>query len=136
MRIEVFVTGIDDQALASAVEVAIRGVFRDLSWPGGWQITVSQSHIGGRWDLSVKGPAGRHLLSLTVPAQLLPDLIPRRLRESLLDAVSSVSSSAIGRSSGRVVRADRQSGEELVSAARTTPSSGARACGDRAPALS
>jgi hypothetical protein len=136
MRIEIFVTGIDDQALAGAVELAIRGVFRDLSWPGGWRITVSQSHIGGRWDLSVKGPAGRHLLSLTVPAELLPDLIPRRLRESLLDAVSSVSSSAVGGSCGRAARADRQPEEELVCAARTTPSSGARARGDRAPALS
>jgi hypothetical protein len=113
MRIEVFVTGIDDQALAGAVELAIRRVFRDLSWPGGWQITVSQPHVGGRWDLSVKGPAGRHLLSLTVPAQLLPDLIPRRLRESLLDAVSTVSSSAIGGASGGDVHADHQREEAL-----------------------
>jgi hypothetical protein len=120
MRIEVFVTNIDDQALANAVELAIRGVFRDLCWPGGWQIAVSQSHIGGRWDLSVKGPAGRHLLSLTVPAQLLPDLIPRRLRESLQDAVSTVSSSAVAGSSRRDERADNQPGEELAPRYATT----------------
>jgi hypothetical protein len=120
MRIEVFVTGIDDQALASAVELAIRRVFRDLCWPGGWRITVSQSHIGGRWDLSVKGPAGRHSLSLTVPPQLLPDLIPRRLRESLQDAVSTVSSSAVGRSRGRDLRDDDRAEDEPAPRYATT----------------
>lgn len=108
MRIEISVTGIDEQPLVNAIELAIRGVFRDLGWPGGWRITVSQSRIGGRWDFSVKGPAGRHLLSLTVPAQLLPDLIPRRFRESLLDAVSTVSKSASGGPVGHYARRDHQ----------------------------
>jgi len=113
MRIEISVTGIADPALVSAVDLAIRKVFRDLSWPGGWRIAVSQSLISGPWDLSVQGPVGRHLLSLAVPAQRLPDLIPRRLRESLLDAVWTVSKSAGGESSGRDAHDDRQSRRDI-----------------------
>jgi hypothetical protein len=112
MRIEILVEGIDDQTLVSAVEHAIRTVFREMCWPGGWRIIVAPSGIGGRWDVRVHGPAGRHVLSLTVPPKLLPDLIPRRLQESLLHAVSSVSASAVSGPSDRYVREDDQSQDE------------------------
>jgi hypothetical protein len=37
----------------------------------------------GRWDLSVHGLDARHTVSIAVPASLLPELVPVRLRESL-----------------------------------------------------
>jgi hypothetical protein len=48
-----------------------------------WQITVKPSHVGGRWDFVVQGLDVRHTMSIAVPPRLLPDLIPRRLVESL-----------------------------------------------------
>ena len=46
-------------------------------------MTVKPSHIGGRWDICVAGLDVRHRLSISVPARLLPTIIPNRLTESL-----------------------------------------------------
>jgi hypothetical protein len=82
-RFSVSVEGIDDQALAAAVEQAVRASFDELSLPGTWQIGVKPSRVGGRWDFCVAGLDVRHRLSIAVPARLLPSLIPCRLVESL-----------------------------------------------------
>jgi hypothetical protein len=86
-RFEVVVEGIDDPVLASAIDTAIRDAFREMSLPGSWRVVVKPAgqptQAGGRWDFAVYGLDVRHSLSLAVPPDLLPNLIPQRLRESL-----------------------------------------------------
>ena len=91
-RFEVVVRGIDDSALVAAVESAIRDAFREMLLPGSWRIVVKPSgqptQAGDRWDFTVYGLDVRHALSMAVPPDLLPNLIPQRLRESLNRPVS------------------------------------------------
>ena len=82
-RIVIEVDGIDDLTLVDAIERTVRASFRERTLPGPWRIRIRRSNIGGRWDLTVYGEDQRHTLSIAVPAALLPDLIPVRLRESL-----------------------------------------------------
>ena len=91
-RFEIVVEGIDDTALVSAIETAIRDAFREMSLPGSWRVVVKPSvqptQAGGRWDFTVYGLDVPHGLSIAVPPDLLPNLIPQRLRESLNRPVS------------------------------------------------
>jgi hypothetical protein len=91
-RFEIVVRGIDDSALVAAVESAIREAFREMSLPGSWRVVVKPSgqptQAGDRWDFAVYGLDVRHELSMAVPPDLLPNLIPQRLRESLNRPVS------------------------------------------------
>lgn len=83
LRIETLVEGIDDPMLVGAIEAALHDSLRQIGLPGPWRVVVTPSSVGGRWDFSVRGPGRRHLMTITVPRELLPELIPRRLRESL-----------------------------------------------------
>jgi hypothetical protein len=87
-RFEILVEGIDDASLAIAVETAIRDSFREMALPGSWRVAVRPSQANGRWDFTIHGLDVRHALSIAVPPELLPNLIPRRLRESLDRTVS------------------------------------------------
>ena len=82
-RFEILVEGIDDVSLVDKVETAIREAFQEMALPGAWRVVAKPSRTGGRWDFCVYGLDVRHVLSIAVPPNLLPDLIPRRLRESL-----------------------------------------------------
>lgn len=82
-RIAIEVDGIDDGTLVDAIKDTVSASFRERALPGNWRILVRRSDVGGRFDLTVYGVDRRHTLSLAVPAALLPDLIPVRLRESL-----------------------------------------------------
>jgi len=82
-RFEILVDGIDDAALVSAIDTAIRDCFLEMALPGAWRVTVRPSHVRGRWDFAIHGLDVRHVLSIAVPPSLLPNLIPRRLQESL-----------------------------------------------------
>lgn len=86
-RFEVVVEGIDDAALVAAIDNAVRGALRELSLPGSWRVVVKPSaqpaKAEGRWEFTVYGLDVRHARSIAVPAGLLPNLIPQRLRESL-----------------------------------------------------
>ena len=86
-RFEIFVEGIDDAALVTAIDTAIRNCFLEMALPGAWRVVVRPSHVRGRWDFIIHGLDVRHNLSIAVPPSLLPDLIPRRLQESLDRAV-------------------------------------------------
>lgn len=81
-RFEILVEGVDNAALAGEVKSAIRDSFRQMSLPGAWRVVVRPAH-GGQWDFSIYGLDARHLLPIAVPLNLLPELIPRGLRESL-----------------------------------------------------
>jgi len=86
-RFEILVEGIDDAALLTAIDTAIRDAFREMSLPGSWRVVVKPSaqpaHAGDRWEFAVYGLDVQHALSIAVPSNLLPNLIPQRLRESL-----------------------------------------------------
>ena len=86
-RFEILVEGIDDAALVNAIDSAVREAFREMSLPGSWRVVVKPSahptQDGGRWDFTVYGLDVRQTLSIAVPPDLLPNLIPQRLRESL-----------------------------------------------------
>lgn len=88
--IEISVQGIDDTAIVQRIDAAVRTSLGKQPWPGTWRVAVAPSRAAGRWDVRIQGPAGRHVLSLAVPPRLLPDLIPRRLEESLNHAVACV----------------------------------------------
>lgn len=86
-RFEIVIEGIDDTALVSGIDAAIRGAFREMSLPGSWRVVVKPAaqltRACGRWDFAVYGLDVRHALSMAVPPDLLLNLIPQRLRESL-----------------------------------------------------
>jgi len=82
-RIVIEIDGIDDPSLVDAIEETVRASFRERVLPGSWRILIRPSRVNGRWDVHVFGLDVRHALSIAVPAPLLPDLIPLRLRESL-----------------------------------------------------
>ena len=82
-RFSVTVEGIDEVHVVVEIEDAVRESLDELALPGVWHVTVKPSHIGGRWDVCVAGLDVRHRLSISVPARLLPTLIPNRLIESL-----------------------------------------------------
>ena len=82
-RFSIVVEGIDDASLVADVEKAVRESFEEMALPGPWHVVVRPSRVSGRWDFNVQGLDVRHTLSITVPASLLPSLIPRRLTESL-----------------------------------------------------
>ena len=82
-RIVVETEGIDDQSVVDAIRETVRASFRERVLPGSWRVVIRPSHVGGRWDVKVYGVATQHSLSIAVPAPLLADLIPVRLREAL-----------------------------------------------------
>jgi hypothetical protein len=100
-RFEIIVEGIDDSALVAAVESAVRDAFLEMSLPGSWRVVVKPSaqptQAGGRWDFTVYGLDVRHAVSIAVPPDLLPNLIPQRLREALNRPVSRGSEEAAQR---------------------------------------
>ena len=78
----ILVEGINDPSLVTDIENTIRSSFQEMSLPGAWRVVVRPSAVSGRWDFRVHGLDVRHMLSITVPPKQLPNLIPRRLRES------------------------------------------------------
>ena len=96
-RFEILVEGIDNAALVDEVETTIREAFQEMALPGAWRVVVKPSRTSGRWDFSVYGLDVRHVLSIAVPPNLLPDLIPRRLRESLNHAALCTAQDAADR---------------------------------------
>ncbi len=82
-RFEIVVLGIDEPSLVTEIEQTILAVFREMSLPGSWRVTVKPSPVSGRWDFTLHGLDVRHSLSMAVPPNLLPALIPSRLEESL-----------------------------------------------------
>jgi len=94
-RIVIDVVGVDDPSVVAAVEETIRQSFTQRALPGSWRVHVCPSCMKGRWDLNVDGLDARHTVSIAVPASLLPELIPLRLRESL-DRLCSAQASAPG----------------------------------------
>lgn len=82
-RFAILVEGIESPELVTEIEQTIRASFQEMALPGSWRVVVRPSHVGGRWDFSVHGLDVRHTLSIAVPPNLLPSLIPRRLQESL-----------------------------------------------------
>jgi hypothetical protein len=82
-RLAILVEGINDTSLVADIEKTIRESFQDMALPGSWRVRVRPSHASGRWDFSVHSLDVRHTLSIAVPPNLLPSLIPRRLGESL-----------------------------------------------------
>jgi hypothetical protein len=82
-RFAIVIEGIDDPSLVTEIEQTIRNSFEETALPGSWRVTVRPSIVSGRWDFSVHGLDVRHTLSIAVPPNVLPTLIPRRLEESL-----------------------------------------------------
>jgi hypothetical protein len=82
-RIAIVVEGIDDPSLVIEIEQTIRDSFEEMALPGSWRVTAKPSLVSGRWDFTVHGLDVRHTLSIAVPPNLLPSLIPRRLEASL-----------------------------------------------------
>jgi hypothetical protein len=82
-RYQIVVEGIDDPAAVADIQKSIRQSFFDMALPGAWRVVVKPSRVNGRWDFSIHGLDVRHTLSIAVPPNLLPTLIPRRFRESL-----------------------------------------------------
>ena len=87
-RFSISVKGIEDGDVVAAVDNAVREALDGMALPGAWKIAVKPSRVGGRWDFVIEGLDVRHTLSISVPARLLPALIPRRLVESLNRIVS------------------------------------------------
>jgi len=82
-RFEIIVEEIDDPSIVADIQKTILASFQEMAVPGAWRVVVKPSCVSGRWDFSVHGLDVRHVLSIALPPNLLSNLIPRRLRESL-----------------------------------------------------
>jgi hypothetical protein len=115
-RFEILVESIDDAALVDDVEAAIREAFREMALPGAWRVVVRPSRTSREWDFSVYGLDVRHVLSIAVPPNLLPDLIPRRLRDALDHAtpwpVEDTADRRPGHISGETIAHGRSSSDD------------------------
>jgi hypothetical protein len=83
MDLEVVIEGVTDVAVESEMKRQIRKVCTDTKRPGEWSLLVSPSETRGQWDLSVRGPFGRHIRSFTERADQLPELVAEELRACL-----------------------------------------------------
>ena len=82
-RFEILVEGIDDPSLVADIRKTILDSFHEMVLPGAWRVVVKPSCVSGRWDFNFRGLDVWHTLSITVPSNMLPSRIPRRMRESL-----------------------------------------------------
>ncbi len=82
-RILIEVDGVDHPGLVAEIEETVRSSFREHLVPGSWHVIIRPSQVYGRWDVRLYGVDVRHTLSIAVPAQFLPTLIPLRVWESL-----------------------------------------------------
>ncbi len=82
-RVTVAIDGIDDPAVATAVELAIREVCGIVPFHGSVVIAVAPSDTRGRWDVAVKSYAGRHVASVSAPLARLPELVAGHVRRVL-----------------------------------------------------
>jgi len=80
-RFAILVEGINDSSLVTEIEQTIRDSFQEMAVPGSWRVIVRR--VNGHWDFNVHGLDVRHTLSIAVPPNLLPSLIPRGRGESL-----------------------------------------------------
>jgi hypothetical protein len=80
---EILVRGIDDAAVVGTIETAIRDSLQQLGGLRAWRVVVRPSCENGRWEFSFDEIAGRHVLSIAAPADLLPDLGSCGLQASL-----------------------------------------------------
>ena len=102
-RLAILVEGITDPSLVTEIEKTIRDSFQEMALPGSWRVIVKPSRLSGSWSFSVHGLDVRHNLSIAVPPNLLPSLIPRRLGESLSHLCSARKSVRPERSISRAV---------------------------------
>jgi hypothetical protein len=62
-RVTVAIAGVADRAALTEIENAVRGVLRNAHLAGRWNVALAPSNLRGRWDVTVKGPAVRHVFS-------------------------------------------------------------------------
>jgi len=83
MDLEVVIEGVTDAHVEKEIKRQVRKVSRSTPRPGEWSVLVSPSETRGQWDLSVRGPFGRHIASFTERADQLPELVAEELRACL-----------------------------------------------------
>jgi hypothetical protein len=83
MDLEVMIEGVSDAGVECEMKRQIRKVCKDTKRPGEWSLLLSPSETRGQWDLSVRGPFGRHIASFIELADRLPELVAEELRTCL-----------------------------------------------------
>lgn len=83
MDLEVVIEGVSDLGVESEMKRKIRKVCKNTKRPGEWSVLLSPSETRGEWDLSVRGPFGRHVASFTERVDQLPEWVAAELRACL-----------------------------------------------------
>jgi hypothetical protein len=89
MDVEVEIEGVADVQLEKAIRKSIHKECKDADRLGEWSVFVSPSETRGEWDLLVRGPFGRHIVSFTERVEQLPALVAEQLRSCLSVAVNA-----------------------------------------------
>jgi hypothetical protein len=80
MAVDIVVEGIEDPRIVREIEEAIRDAFGTRS--DKWIVAVAPSeHLRGRWDIGIRGPSGRHFLSVSASRDQLAHLIGPKVRD-------------------------------------------------------
>lgn len=83
MDLEVVIEGVPDTKVVRAITRKIHEVCDDEGRSGSWSVLVTPSETRGRWDLGVRGPAGRSFSSFRERDGTLLDLVAAQLRACL-----------------------------------------------------
>jgi len=82
-RVNVIVSDITDASVVAQTEEAVQRVFTEASAIHEWTVAISASATRGRWDVTLTGPAERHVLSFTASADRVPDLAAQYVRRAI-----------------------------------------------------
>ncbi len=80
MDIEVFIEGVSDVKVTKDIKYRLQQVCKGIYRCGEWSVLLAPSEERGQWDLGVRGPFGRHVVSFTTEADQLPVLVAEQLR--------------------------------------------------------
>jgi hypothetical protein len=85
--VRVVIHDLDDIDLVADTRAAIHEAFRDHRGAQAWVVAVTASQTRGWWDVSVRGPAGRHDFSFRSSPPLVPQFVRHHLVQHLAGLV-------------------------------------------------
>jgi hypothetical protein len=74
---------VEDPGVVDRTERAVLEIFRGLPLAGSWTIAIAASDTRGRWDLGVRSPRGKHVVSFVATPAQLPDQASRYVLRAL-----------------------------------------------------
>lgn len=83
MDIQLDIEGVSDPAIVKAIRQRVRRIGREVGRGGECRVSVAPSETRGEWNLGIRALHGWHVAWFAEPAERLPELVDRALREHL-----------------------------------------------------